>query len=175
MKGIILYKTQYGSTEEYASWLAEATGLEHLPLAKAPVERLKGCDFLVIGSLVKIGRYRAASWIKRNWSWLQEKKVFIFSVSGTAAGSPELKEIMEDSLPEEICGQVTYFALPGRIDPQRLKGMDRFIMRMVTRMEKDPAKKAEAAAGYDKVNRAALMPLTEAVKQWMAVGEKAEV
>ena len=34
-KGIIIYKSKYGSTKKYAQWLKEATGFEVMEVKKA--------------------------------------------------------------------------------------------------------------------------------------------
>ena len=44
MKGIIIYKSKYGSTKKYAEWLKEATGFEMVEADKAKIDEAARCD-----------------------------------------------------------------------------------------------------------------------------------
>ena len=41
MKGIIVYKTKYGSTKQYADWIKEETGFEAYPVKEVSEDQLK--------------------------------------------------------------------------------------------------------------------------------------
>ena len=86
MSGIIYYKTKYGSTEEYAKWLSEDVGFELKNLADGP--KIGSEQFVVIGSSLMMGKVTAASWIKKNWDKLKDKKLVFFCVGGSRIGSP---------------------------------------------------------------------------------------
>ena len=168
MKGIILYKTQYGSTAQYAAYLADQLDAALLPFERMEASTLQTYDYYVIGSLVKVGRLKAANWIKFNWDWLKHKKVFLFSVSATPVDSKELKDMMEKSLPPEIMNNLEYFALPGRINPKSLHLLDRLMINLVARAEKNPREKDRLLNGYDDVDKVHLMPLVDAVEGFIA-------
>ena len=41
MKGIIIYKTKYGSTKKYADWLAEETDFDIIDVSKTKINDIK--------------------------------------------------------------------------------------------------------------------------------------
>lgn len=165
MKGIILYKTQYGSTEQYAQWLSEDTGLDALPLDEANIEKLKDCDFIIIGSHVKIGHIKAADWIKTHWNWLEDKKLVLYSVSGSYANKRQQKEILEMSLPEEILEAFEYYPLPGKLDKKKLNLWDRIIVFLGSKAIPDEEAKERMAQGFDYVDHHYLDQLKKVVKR----------
>ena len=49
MKGIIVYKSKYGSTKKYAEWIAEETGYDCVECGKVKTESIKEYDTLIFG------------------------------------------------------------------------------------------------------------------------------
>lgn len=172
MKGIILYKTQYGSTEQYAQWLSEDTGLQALPLEEANIENTKGCDFIIIGSHIKIGHIKAADWIKTHWNWLKDKKLLLYSVSGSYADRKQQREILEMSLPEDILADFEYYPLPGKLDKSKLNFLDRIIVFLGSKAVPDEEAKDRMAHGFDYVDHHHLDQLKKVVKRLMKKGAK---
>jgi menaquinone-dependent protoporphyrinogen IX oxidase len=164
MKGIILYKTQYGSTEQYARWLSEDTGLKALPLHEANVEQLKNCDFIIIGSHIKIGHIKASDWIKTHWEWLKSKKLLLYSVSGSYANKKQQREALEMSLPEDILNDFEYYPLPGKLDKSKLNLWDRIIVFLGSKAIPDEEAKDRMAHGFDYVDHDHLKELVKVVK-----------
>ncbi len=148
MKGIILYKTQYGTTAQYAQWLSEDTGLKAIPLCEAVPEEVKACDLIVIGSHIKIGQIQAADWIKTHWNWLKDKALILFSVSGSYANKKQQREALEISLPEDMIGEFTYFSLPGKLDKKKLNFWDRIIVFLGSKTIPDEEAKERMKHGW---------------------------
>lgn len=164
MNGLILFKSQYGSTEQYAEWLSKDTGLKAIPLDDAETKALKTYDFLVIGSNIKVGHLQAGDWIKKNWDWLRHKKVLLYSVSGAAVDSSDYHELMGDSLPDEIIQAFEYFPLPGRLDKSKLNFFDRIIVFLGSRAVPDEAARDRMKTGFDYVKHDHLQHLKSAVE-----------
>jgi menaquinone-dependent protoporphyrinogen IX oxidase len=173
MKGIILYKTQYGSTEQYAQWLSEDTGLQALPLEETNIENIKGCDFIIIGSHIKISHIKAADWIKMHWHWLKDKKLLLYSVSGSYADKKQQREILEMSLPEDILSDFVYYPLPGKLDKSQLNFWDRIIVFLGSKAIPDGEAKERMAHGFDYVDHHHLDQLKKAVKRLIRKAVKA--
>ena len=55
MKGIIIYKSKYGSTRKYAGWLKEATGFEMVEADKAKIDEVAQCDTIIFGGGIYAG------------------------------------------------------------------------------------------------------------------------
>ena len=64
--GIILYKSKYGSTEQFAHWLKEKTDFD---LHKVGKYSGNLCDYniIIIGGSIHAGRFSLHNFIKRNW------------------------------------------------------------------------------------------------------------
>ncbi len=172
MKGIIVFKSQYGSTEQYARWLSAKTGLPMLPIQRASADRLKQYDFIVIGSNIKLGKIQASGWINRNWWLLREKEVLLFTVSCYELGSSELHETLDRSLNALQQDHLAFFPLPGRLSPDRLNWLDKFMLQLGSSIEKDPEMREKMREGFDNVQMENLDELLEAVN---CLKEPAEV
>ncbi len=165
MTSLIAYRSRRGSTEQYARWLGEETGIAVNKLAKLSPGDLARIQVLVIGSNVRIGRIEAGKWIENHWGHLSSHTVILFSVSLTPPDDEEMTVIYERSVPEEIRERITYFPLPGRFRPQNLPFLERQMIKMVARAEEDPRKKAILTSGMEGVNREALAPVIRAVRE----------
>ena len=84
MSRVIYYKTKYGSTEDYARWLSTELGFKMINIKKRP--RIGTDNIVIIGSNLMFGKVRAASWIKKNWKKMEDKKVVLFFVGSSRIG-----------------------------------------------------------------------------------------
>ena len=113
MKGLIIYKTKYGSTEKYAKWLGEELGFDVLPVKK--VKGVAGYDTVILGSNVRMGKAGITGWINRNWSKLQDKKLAYFTSSGALPADPLLQKYFEAGFSDNVRQRMPYFPLNGRL------------------------------------------------------------
>ena len=151
MSGVIYYKTKYGSTEDYAKWLAEDVGFELKNIRKRP--GIGSEKVVVIGSSLMVGKVTAADWIKKNWNKMKSKKVALFCVGGTKIGSQEREDIIVRSLPKDIINGMKIFHLPGRIDHKKMNFLMSKMVKSFAKYEEDEEEKRRAIEGYDDVNR----------------------
>ena len=49
MKGIVIYKSKYGSTKKYAEWISERTGFDCVEAGKVNAKRLADYDTVIFG------------------------------------------------------------------------------------------------------------------------------
>lgn len=151
MRGIIIYKSKYGSTKQYAEWLHDETGFELYEVKQCPAD-LSQYDVVVIGSNVHAGKVSLAGWIRNRWPLLQEKDVYLLLVNITA--DPQLvANFVPQSLPPEIATQLKVFPVGGRYLLEQMTGFDRTIIKMVASLQKDPAIKQELLTERDWVNK----------------------
>ena len=161
MKGIIIYKSNYGTTERYARWLAEDTGFACLDLGSVKSRDLEDRDAVVLGAPVFADKPQIAGWIRKNWKRLEDKKVALFTTSGTTPDDASLQRGFESSFAPEIRENLRYVPLGGRMVFAELKPLHRRLMKMGMRMEKDPKVREEMARDKDGVDRSGLAPLVE--------------
>ncbi|MCO6477176.1 MAG: hypothetical protein J5I94_11175 [Phaeodactylibacter sp.] len=169
MKGIILYRSQYGSTEQYARWLAKDMKLPLMKLEQAREQDIQSYGLIIIGSNIKVGHIQAAEWIKEHWGWLKEKRLLLFTCSGSYADAEEQKKMLENSLPAEIKDAFQYFPLPGRLNKDELSFWDRVIVFLGSKTVPDPAARERMKHGFDYVDQEQLAQLREVVKRFKQV------
>jgi len=154
MKASIIYQGKYGSTAQYAQWLAGSTGL---PLANASSVRtgfVARYDCLLLGSAVYAGKLALHDWLKHNLTWLAGKKIFLFIVCGTTADRKEQQQTLIDAHVDPLIkSNCEIFFLPGRLIVSKFSWKDRMMIEMAALLESDPEKKAAMIQGYDRMKR----------------------
>ena len=159
MKGVIIYKSRYGSTKQYAEWLRDETGFDLYDVKQAPGD-LSSYDIVVIGSSVFAGRLALAGWIKKQWPSLQGKTVLLL-MTHIRDNEQETANVVPQRLPAEIVERIKVFPVGGRYSLQRMGVMDKTLIKMVSSMEKNPQVKRELLAERDEVKKENLRGLLE--------------
>jgi len=163
LKGAIICKSRYGATRQYAEWLGDRLDL---PIFDPDTDRpqLKSFDYLLIGSSVYMGKMLIRNWLVKHKDELDTKKIFFFVVCATPASEKEKQEkIATDNIPAELMDEQSVLFLPGRLIIDKLSWMDRWILRLGARLEKDPQKKATMHHDMDGMDRRYLEPLIDSV------------
>ena len=164
MKGIILYMSKYGSTKQYAEWIAEEAGFTVIDLNRNGKPDVDNKDVVVIGTWILASSMKTRSWIVKNWSTLKERRVILFSTSGSRPTEELKKTYLEGSLPEEIRKGVVYFPLWGRFYTDKLNFVDRNMIKFASRMFKNDDLMKDLIRGFDEVKRENLKELLEHVR-----------
>lgn len=167
---VVLYKTKYGSTRQYAEWIGEALKTDVLPLENASDDVLRRCKTVIIGGSVRMGMITCADFLKRRWNILHSKHIVLFSVSATDPADPEIRTYYAKSVPDHMRAAIRYFPLPGRVGT--LDWTDRLLMTFPRHMLRrqlrlDPAneelrkKYEEMTKPFDHTARTAIDPLLQ--------------
>jgi menaquinone-dependent protoporphyrinogen IX oxidase len=176
MKGIIVYKSAYGSTAQYADWLKADLGFDCITADQTESIDWKSYQTIIIGCPVIMNKPFLASWIKENWNAIRHARVFLYTTSGAAPHSSALMAGYHASLPEEVRQKLTYLPLPGRFDYGNMRFMHKLMLQIGALIQKDPKTRSRMRSDMrnpiDKVERIALLPLIDAVdhKQTIAGG-----
>ncbi len=130
MKTLILYKTKYGSTKEYAQWFNEDFGAQELlNLKDFHKAKLDDFDPIVIFSSVYVGQIGAGGFLKKHWEQLKDKKIVLLSVGAMPADTTESQKSYE-LLPQSIREKLFHYEkLPGKLDLNKMNFLDRFIIK----------------------------------------------
>ena len=164
MKGIIIYKGKYGATQQYAEWLSEELHLPVLKPENLTASNLPLYDIVIIGSSVYEGNLLMKNWLKKYVEILQSKKVFLFIVCATPPTENEkLQTIAKNNIPAMLNHCAVYF-LHGRMILKQLSWIDRFMMKMGARLQKDPQVKKEMLQDFDAVKKENITALVNAAK-----------
>ena len=160
MKGIVVFKGKYGSTAQYAKWVGEALHVPVVTSEEISETLLQGFDTIIIGSAVYMGKLLIKDWLKQHQEMLRNKKLFLFGVCGTPSSEYEkLREIVRTSVPPVLLNQCNVQFFRGRMILKNLSWLDRFLLRMGARLQKDPAAKQEMLKEFDAVKKESLTDL----------------
>ncbi len=154
MNVAVLYHSVYGSTAQYAEWIAEETRGIAVDLTSHSIIDPDQCDVLVFGSFVHAGTLsmRVCKYITDHIDVIKSKRCVLFSVSGNEPWSKQTRQAFEHSLPAEYRSNIAFFPLPGRLDSKNLKLMHKLLNKMVK------------MADMDKVDRETLKPLLKYIR-----------
>lgn len=113
-KTVVVYKSKYGSTRQYAQWVASDLNADLIDLDNIKnVSQLSEYQTIIFGSYIRIGKIVTSDFISKNWEDLKDKSIILFSVSGANPDNPEIKEYYNLSLPPEIRSKIRFFSFWG--------------------------------------------------------------
>lgn len=167
MKGLVVFKGRYGSTEEYANWIAEDLGFGLACSDDIKKKDLENYDVLVIGSSVYTGRLRISEWLEENREILLKKPLYLFTVSGTHPTEDRiLQRILNLSVPEEMHDRYRHYPLHGRLVSKKLTLKDRFFISFGSRISNGGVKpKGNPLRDYDYVARDSINAMVEEIRR----------
>lgn len=167
MKGLVVYKGMYGSTEEYANWIAEDLGFGLACSDDIKKKDLENYDLFIVGSSVYTGRLRIADWLEENRETLIKKPLYIFTVSGTHPTEERiLNRILNLSVPEEMHDRYKHYPLHGRLVSKKLSLKDRFLISLGSRIANGGVKTStNPLRDYDYVARDSIKVMVEDIRR----------
>ncbi len=152
MKTIILYKTKYGSTRDYAEFVHRNVPASTLAdISDFEVNTLGGYEVVIIGSRTYMGNIEAQHFLEANWDILQAKRVFLFAVGTIDPEAPASKESYQ-KIPQQIRDTIHYLKVPGRISLEKLNWFESLVA------------KSQKGGSVDKVNMNMVIPVIEFAK-----------
>ncbi len=164
MKGAIFFSSKYGSTEQYANWVAEATGLPVFDVKDVNADPTK-YDFLILGSPIIYYKLLIRKWVKRHLANIENKPIIFFSVSGAPAGE-KLNGWIADSLPEHFILRMNHIALRGRQIPKELTFYDWIMLKIAALANKDHEARKQEFEGFDFMDKSSIEPIVSLAQQF---------
>ena len=136
MKTLIVYGTNYGTTEEIAKSIKEKISdqVEMVNIKKASVPNLSEFDKIVIGSGVKIGMIKKELkvWMNKNCDEIISKKVFLF-ICASSTKDEDIEKIWSANYPEKILNSaIAKSSVGGVLDFNKMGFFDKLIIKKVT-------------------------------------------
>jgi menaquinone-dependent protoporphyrinogen IX oxidase len=164
MNGLIIYKSKYGSTREYAKWISEATGYVMKSTAEVTKSDILLAEKIVIGSPVMAGKYTISGWLKKHWEILKDKVSAFYSVCATnLTEEAQIQSFWESSFPEDIRNNMKFFMFGGRKELNRLGSTMKFMLKTASKMEKDLKKREEILRDVNNMSPHLIDPLVDYV------------
>lgn len=95
MNAIVIYKTKYGSTKDYADWIAEELGCDAVDAKNLKIDDILGYDTIIYGGGLYAEVINGVSLITRNIDRLKDKKIVIYT---TGITPPDVREYYDDEV-----------------------------------------------------------------------------
>jgi len=128
---LILYRSKYGSTQEYVKVLSEKIeGDYDVSDAQHFSGRLKDYDVIILASSTYMGKILILDFIRENEKILKSRKTYLFIIGLVPEDNDASKQSF-DMIPESVRRNlIGYRKLPGRINVSVLNFFERMILKM---------------------------------------------
>lgn len=142
MPTVVAYTSRTGFTKAYAAWIAEELDAVLVETAELSPEQISHADVVIHGGGLRASRVEGLRAFLRHWPQLKGKHVVLWQ-TGANPGRPEtVEEVWRRNLTPAQLEQTTRFYLRGGFAFERLRGIDRLMMRVmraVLRRKKNPS------------------------------------
>lgn len=117
MNTIVIYKSKYGSTKQYAEWIAEALNCEIKEAKSVKADDLLNYDTIIYGGGLYAEIIAGVSLITKNIEKLKDKKLIVYT---TGITPPEVREyydheVLEKNFKLEMLEYIKIFNFLGRM------------------------------------------------------------
>lgn len=139
-KGIILYKSKYGSTKKYADWLTDATGFDCFETNAVNASKAKQYEKVVLLGGIYASGISGLKFLKQVAPDLVNKKVAVFCVGASPYDKKQLAQIKERLLKDAL-EAVPLFYGRGAWNEEAMTIIDRTLCNVLQRSlaKKDPS------------------------------------
>ncbi len=144
MNNIVLYKSKYGNTFQYATWIAEELGWEIRDISNFKREEIGNYKTIIFGSGVYMGKLNK---IKTVLAWFEDKPIIIFACGGNNNVQEDIDTIKRNNFTEEQLEFHNFFYLPGGVDFSKVTGIFKAMLTVFKKvMEKKKIKTKDEEA-----------------------------
>lgn len=174
MKAIIVYKSRTGFTKRYAEWIAEEIKCDIKSYQDVHKDSLNQYDLVIYGGNLYAGKIDGLAKMKE---LLPDNKKCSFMVFATGASPAEAKEeinkVWKENLSAEELKEVPHFYMPGGLNYEKMKFVDRTLMRVFSKMMEGKKDKTSfdkecsqaITSSYDISSRDYIKPVIEYVQK----------
>jgi len=132
----VIYKSNYGTTKQYADWIAEALGADLFESSSIKPEKLMTYDIVVYGGGLYASGILGVDLVIKNPC----NRLVIFTVGLADPDTTDYTEILTKNLPADLRNTVKVFHLHGGIDYKKLGFIHKKMMAMLKKqLDKKPA------------------------------------
>ena len=174
MNAIVIYKSKYGSTKQYAEWIAEELGCTAVEAKSIKTDDLLQYDTIVYGGGLYAEIINGVSLITKNIQKLADKKIAIYTTGITPIDVRAYYdgEVLEKNFKNGIPENVKIFNFLGKMLLDELSLVHRTALKTLKKIMSskenptDLEKLLVELCDYDKdeTTRSAIAPLLEYIK-----------
>ncbi len=141
-KILVVYASKYGTTRQYAEWIAEALGADVARADTVRPEDLPAYDTVVYGGGLYAGGIAGARLVASGTC----KRLVVFTVGLADPSQTDYSAILNKNFSPELLAKIRAFHLRGGIDYKRLGPVHKVMMSMMKRMtQKKPVSGRDAS------------------------------
>ncbi len=135
----VIYQSKYGSTKQYAEWIAEQLGAELLPRAQVKPADLAQYDAVIYGGGLYAGGIGGADLVLKH----PVKRLALFTVGLGDPKTADYTHVIKQAFPAGVPDTVKVFHLRGGVDYARLSFVHRTLMTVLKKLmiDKTPPEK----------------------------------
>ena len=193
-KTIVIYKSKYGTAEQYARWIAEELGCEARCIDDMKARMLEPYENIIFGGGVHAGGIEGIDtfikWVKpilkdayyhsfdekvnfRQDFYKPSKKIACFAVGINVQNFDARAELRKVNFDKKWLRPVTCYYLDGKFEPERVQGADKMVLKFTTKLLRDKGLNMNADErrllerienGCDLVDRSQIMPIVNEFK-----------
>ena len=195
MKIIVVYKSKYGTAEQYAKWIAEELNCDVKEMGEIKARDLDAYDGIIFGGGVHAGGIEGfdtfRKWLKpvlsdayfasfdegvnfrQDW-YKPSKKIIIFAVGINVQNFDARAELRNVNFDKKWLRHVTCYFLDGKYEPEKVQGADKLVMKITTKLLNDKGLNMNADErqlldrinnGCDLVDRSQIEPILKEFRE----------
>lgn len=117
MKAVVVYKSKYGSTKQYADWISEALVCDVFEAKNVSIDDLKKYDTIIYGGGLYGEVINGVSLVTKNFNILSDKKIIIYTTGITPLDCRDYydKLVLDKNFKEGVPGNVKVFNFLGKM------------------------------------------------------------
>ncbi|MBL7697948.1 MAG: hypothetical protein JNK79_07310 [Chitinophagaceae bacterium] len=164
-KAVIVYKSRYGATTEYARLLSQILNIPAYETSKITDSKLDEYDIVIAGGSVYVGKIQVAKWMNEKKQILSRKEVFLFVVCGSPGiNEAERAVMLSKNIDKSLINRADVTFLKGRMMKRNLSFIDNFLLRMGAALQKNAADRKRMLTDFDEVRKENLDDLVKKIK-----------
>lgn len=130
-KILIIYKSKYGSTKQYAEWIANEVKADLLEISRVNVSDLQKYDTIVFGGSLHAVGISGVKIITDNFKEIMDKKVIVFAVGCSPERENIINHVVSSNFTDEIKEKINFFYLRGAFNYKKLGFIDKMMMNLL--------------------------------------------
>lgn len=132
---VIIYKSKYSSTKQYAQWTAQTLNCDIFEQKKFNPQMFKNYDIIIYGGGLYAGGINGISLITKNLELLKNKKIIVFTCGladpKNATNIKNINNNIDKAFDVQVKSKIKFFHLRGGIDYSKLSIVHKSMMAML--------------------------------------------
>ena len=136
MNAIVVYKTKYGSTKNYAEWIGEALDCKVAEAKEVTIEELEQYDAIIYGGGLYAEVINGVSLITKNIDRLKNKKIAVYTTGITPLDCRDYydKLVVEKNFKNGVPACIQLFNFTGKMILDELSAVHRTALKTLKKI-----------------------------------------